>query len=138
MFALSSVLGISQRRYTSTADHIKPIEKESQVYKSQKRAELCVRKLCAKLAADPDDLEDGDDLDLEEVQFYELPDEFADGGGIEIEKFNPPAIFHENLECKRMLVQLVKDFQVKPSVAAYSLLATKFRSCDAALNFFSD
>ena len=37
-----------------------------------------------------------------------------------------------------MLVQLVKDFKVKPSVAAYSLLATGFKSSDSALNFISD
>ena len=37
-----------------------------------------------------------------------------------------------------MLVQLVKVFKVKPSVAALGLLATSFKSCDAALNFVSD
>ena len=45
---------------------------------------------------------------------------------IDIGKFNPPEIFHVNLECKRMFVQLVKDFRIKPSVAALSLLATNF------------
>ena len=37
-----------------------------------------------------------------------------------------------------MLVQLVKVFKVKPSVAALGLLATSFKSSDAALNFVSD
>ena len=53
-------------------------------------------------------------------------------------KFNPPEVFHVNVECKRMLVQLIIVFKVKPSVAALSLLATDFKSCDAALNFVSD
>ena len=56
----------------------------------------------------------------------------------DIGKFNPPEIFHVNIECKRMLVQLIKVFKVKPSVAAFSLLATGFKSCDVALNFISD
>ena len=69
--------------------------------------------------------------------------EFDDNGGdeeiiVDIGKFNPPEIFHVNIECKRMLVQLIKVFRVKPSVAAFSLLATNFKSCDAALNFISD
>ena len=70
--------------------------------------------------------------------------EFEDNSGeeeemnMDIGKFNPPEIFHVNIECKRMLVQLIKDFRVKPSVAAFSLLATNFKSCDAALNFISD
>ena len=37
-----------------------------------------------------------------------------------------------------MLVQLVKEFDVKPSVAALALLATGFKSRDAALNYVSD
>ena len=37
-----------------------------------------------------------------------------------------------------MLVQLIKDFKIKPSVAAFGLLATSFKSCDSALNFISD
>ena len=50
--------------------------------------------------------------------------EFEDD--IDIGKFNPPEIFHINLECKRMFVQLVKDFRIIPSVAALSLIATNF------------
>ena len=45
----------------------------------------------------------------------------------DIGKYNPPEIFHANFECKRMLVQLMKVFKInKPSVAAFSLLATNF------------
>ena len=37
-----------------------------------------------------------------------------------------------------MFAQLVKDLRIKPSVAALSLIATNFKSCDSALNFISD
>ena len=66
----------------------------------------------------------------------EIHEEFEDNG--EIGKFNPPEIFHANIEYKRMLVQLIKVFKMKPSVATLALLATNFESCDAALNFVSD
>ena len=56
----------------------------------------------------------------------------------DIGKFNPPEIFHENVDCKRMLVQLIKVFGIRPSIAAFSLLATNFKSCDAALNFLAE
>ena len=56
----------------------------------------------------------------------------------EIGKFNPPAVFHSNLKCKQMLVQLIKFFEIKPSVAAFGLLATSFTSPDSALNFIND
>lgn len=49
-------------------------------------------------------------------------------------KFNPPRVFHENIDNKRMLVQLVTEFKIKPSIAAYSLLATDLKSCDAAVD----
>ena len=66
----------------------------------------------------------------------EIHEEFVDNG--EIGKFNPPEIFLANIEYKRMLVQLIKVFKIKPSVAALALLATNFESSDAALNFVSD
>ena len=66
----------------------------------------------------------------------EIHEEFEDSG--EVGKFNPPEVFHSNIEYKRMLVQLIKVFKMKPSVAALALLATNFESCDAALNFASD
>ena len=61
-----------------------------------------------------------------------------EAGNEEIGKFNPPDIFHENVECKRMLVQMIKVFGILPSIAAFSLLATNFKSCDAALNFIAE
>ena len=37
-----------------------------------------------------------------------------------------------------MLVQMIKELRLKPSIASYGLLATNFKSCDAALSFLMD
>ena len=75
----------------------------------------------------------------EEKSLNDFFEEFEDSKEeYDIGKFNPPEVFHSNLECKRMLLQLIKVFKIKPSVAAFGLLATTFKSADSALNFISD